>query len=234
MRLSERLLETGAVDCIVRQGGTLPCAACHLPLMDFAAVLDIGLDGVSQSARYLGMEQRPLRGDGSRPRIGVIWSADPRPSEPCERSVPARFLAGLTQDVDGDFVSLQRGRHAADLAALGLDDRVASEPAPSDDLLDVAIRLQDIDLLISVDCAEAHLAGALGVPVWLMLPFIPAWYWLHDRPSSPWYPSARLFRQRAHGDWVSVCHAVRAALAEQYPVAGGSGSGGPGSAGPRR
>jgi len=80
------------------------------------------------------------------------------------------------------------------------------------DFADTAAAMQALDLVVAVDTSVAHLAGALGVPVWVMLPFAPDWRWLVDRADSPWYPSARLFRQSAPGDWHSVAESVVSAL----------------------
>jgi hypothetical protein len=82
-----------------------------------------------------------------------------------------------------------------------------------DDYSDTAALMAQLDLVISVDTSVAHLAGALGCPVWVLLPFAPDWRWLLDREDSPWYPTMRLFRQPAPGDWTSVVQSVRAALA---------------------
>jgi hypothetical protein len=80
--------------------------------------------------------------------------------------------------------------------------------------MDTAAVMMNVDLVISSDTAVPHLAGALGVPVWLALPFVPDWRWLLDRSDCPWYPSMRLFRQRALGDWTGVFSEIQAALLE--------------------
>ena len=111
------------------------------------------------------------------------------------------------------FISLQRELSAADAAALAGMKRVTSLGAELRDFDDTAAVLALCDLVIAVDTSLAHLAGALGRPAWILLPFRPDWRWMLDRPDSPWYPSARLYRQSAAGDWASVVARVREDLA---------------------
>ena len=153
----------------------------------------------------------------NRRLVGLVWAGAPRPADrqanavDRRRSLPLSALAPLSGVPDVQFVSLQKGPAAS------------QAPAPSGfDLLDLTAGLQDftdtaalianLDLVISVDTSVAHLAGALGRPVWLLSRFDGCWRWLLDRDDSPWYPSLRLFRQPQPGDWPSVIVAVRRAL----------------------
>jgi ADP-heptose:LPS heptosyltransferase len=117
------------------------------------------------------------------------------------------------------LISLQKGAGQKDLATnyayagiLDLGDQLDQENGP---FMDTAAILMNLDLLITSDTSIAHLAGALGVPVWLALPFAADWRWLLDRADSPWYPTMRLFRQKNTGDWTSVFAEIKAALADK-------------------
>jgi ADP-heptose:LPS heptosyltransferase len=126
--------------------------------------------------------------------------------------MPLRFLLPLLELRDIQFVALQKElpeRETALFASTGvpgfLDERLA-------DLADTAAIVAMLDLVITIDTSIAHVAGALGKPMWVLLPFSADWRWLRHRSDSPWYPTARLFRQRAPGDWESVVRQVAEAL----------------------
>jgi tetratricopeptide (TPR) repeat protein len=131
------------------------------------------------------------------------------------RSIDLRLFAPLFQLPDIRWVSLQYGDHdelanqAAEASAPVLIDSAVDQLADIDVF---AAQIAALDLVITIDNSTAHLAGALGVPVWVLLPFAPDWRWLLDREDSPWYPTMRLFRQRRPGDWDSVIERVRRAL----------------------
>ncbi len=111
------------------------------------------------------------------------------------------------------FVSVQRDVRATDAAALAADPRIAHVGDDLTDFAETAAVLTLCDLVICVDTSVAHVAGALGRPTWLMVPFQPDWRWLLARDDSPWYPTMRLFRQPAIGDWASVTARLRDELA---------------------
>jgi hypothetical protein len=136
-------------------------------------------------------------------RIGLVWRSgrwDPR------RSIATELLAQLRKSVPFDLFSLQLDASPAELAALGAADW------RSFDICQLAARLVRLDLLITVDTMMAHLAGALGRPVWTLLPDDCDWRWMEGRKDTPWYPSMRLFRQQRKGDWRDVLDDVAAQL----------------------
>jgi hypothetical protein len=169
-------------------------------------------------------------------KVGIAWQGNPDYPEDRLRSVPlARFapLAGAGVRL----ISLQRGVGTEQIAALA--GRFPVEELPpcpaelSPTLRDAAV-IKGLDLVISVDSAVAHLAGGLGMPVWIALAFAPNWRWLLGREDSPWYPSMRLFRQARFGDWDGVFTAMARALERlrggdggALPPAAGGGPGGP-------
>ncbi|MBL8659380.1 MAG: glycosyltransferase, partial [Rhodospirillales bacterium] len=152
----------------------------------------------------------------ARPRVGVVWAGNPQHHNDRNRSAPVAALAPLLTMPGVAFVDLQVGAGARQRE--GLDERSAAALiAPGGDIADfadTAAIIAELDLVISVDTAVAHLAGALARPVWLLLPFIPEWRWLRQRRDTPWYPTMRLFRQARPGDWDGVVAAVAEALRE--------------------
>jgi tetratricopeptide (TPR) repeat protein len=147
-------------------------------------------------------------------KIGIVWASGPRPNRPelNRRSIRFEQFAPLA-DIGGvSFISLQKGDAAreagAPIAGLDLHDWTGE----LDSFADTAALVENLDLVISVDTSVAHLAGALGRPIWLLNRFEPCWRWLRNRDDSPWYHSLRQFRQTEPGDWTGVILRVRAAL----------------------
>jgi Flp pilus assembly protein TadD len=151
-------------------------------------------------------------GPKTKPRIGIAWSGNPAHLNDHNRSIPFEALAPLLTH-EADWIALQNDIRPSDGAAFARAGCVRFFGDALGDFSDAAALTDQMDLVISVDTSLAHLAGALGKPVWILLPFTPDWRWLLGRDDSPWYPSARLFRQPAPGDWPSVLEAVRAELA---------------------
>jgi hypothetical protein len=141
----------------------------------------------------------------SKPRIGVVWSGRPAPDP--NRSIELELFIRLF-NLDAHWICLQKEVRESDLATLRQDDRIIFFGDELRDFSDTAALLDLMDLVITIDTSVAHLAGAMGKPVWILLPYNPAWRWLLDRDDSPWYPGARLFRQPQVGDWASVLDQV--------------------------
>jgi len=135
-----------------------------------------------------------------RPRIGLVWAGNPLHQNDHNRSVPFEALTPLIDLAKPHLVSLQRDTQQPKAAASGLFDAVPL----INDFADSAACMASLDLLVTIDSAPAHLAGAMGLPVWVLLPFNPDWRWLLGREDCIWYPSMRLFRQRQPKDWGSV------------------------------
>jgi hypothetical protein len=148
-------------------------------------------------------------GSATAQRVGVVWSGS---IVSRDRSVPVAALEPLLRRPGIEFHSLQKELHAEDRVWLEQPGGIATHETMLRDFADMAALIDAMDLVISIDTSVAHLAGALAKPVWIMLPFNPDWRWLLGREDSPWYPTARLFRQAAPGDWDGVVRSVAAAL----------------------
>jgi tetratricopeptide (TPR) repeat protein len=145
-----------------------------------------------------------------RPRVAVTWSGNPSHDNDRNRSIAFARLTPLLA-ASASFVAIQKDVRGEDAVPLA-DSRVTSIGAELEDFSDTAAVLALCDLVIAVDTAAAHLAGAMGRPVWVLVPFAPDWRWTRKGETTPWYPSARLFRQPAPGDWESVVARVAGEL----------------------
>jgi hypothetical protein len=143
-------------------------------------------------------------------KVGLVWSGR---AQPPGRSIPLAMLAPLAQVPRTTFISLQFGdpaRQARTHSPPGMQILNWSDELRS--FADTASLLANIDLLVTIDTSTAHLAGAMGKPVWVMLPYVPDWRWMLDRTDSPWYPTMRLFRQSVAGDWTLPVQEIVQAL----------------------
>jgi Flp pilus assembly protein TadD len=201
--------------------------AWQCPLMSLPLALGITLQNLPGSVPYLTVpadaakaaEQFPWSNSG--PRIGLVWRGNPNHRRDHLRSIPLDAFAPVLDLPGFNFFSLQitpAGARPPDVTPY--ESRITNLAPHLTDLADTAAMLSHLDLLLTVDTSVAHLAGALGRPVWLLLPAVPDWRWMRDREDSPWYPSARLFRQSTLGDWDSLLARVRLQLLARFPTAG--------------
>lgn len=208
------------VDQLVAAGTPLPHFDLQCPLLSVPGMLGISAARIPATVPYLRIPPTRLAAwterfhhleptGRSRLRVGLVWSGNPKHTNDAQRSMPVAQLAPLT-DVPGvRFYSLQVG------GRLDHPDRPSGlvDLAPAlNDFTETAAALAHLDLLITVDTSVAHLAGALGRPVWLLLALDCDWRWMLKRGDSPWYPTARLFRQPTPGDWTPVIAEIAAAL----------------------
>ena len=150
-------------------------------------------------------------GPKTRPRIGLVWSGRSAHRNDRNRSLTLQSLLPLF-DVDATFVSLQQEVRPSDVQVLRDRNDLLHFGSELKNFSDTAALAANLDLVIAVDTSVAHLAGALAKPLWVLLPFIPDWRWLLDRDDSPWYPTARLFRQDQTRTWDGVIARVYDAL----------------------
>ena len=196
--------------------GDRPCPPTDwiCSLLDVPAVLGTDLDSIPDTCPYLppGKRPRPLLPPARGFRIAVVWGGNPAHARDSERSCRLADFAPLIELPGTEFVSFQVGPRARELRAgwRGLVGAAGKELTAFEATADA---LMEVDLVVTVDTALAHLAGALGRPVWTLLAFAPDWRWLLGRSDTPWYPTMRLFRQPRPNDWAGAFRAVRAELA---------------------
>ena len=220
VRLLSRL---PGVASIVAQGACLPPFDAHCPLLSLPGALGTTLDTIPAATAYLAADPA-LAAEWSERlaglaglRVGIVWAGSARDDPElaavdARRSISLEALAPLAGAPGVSFISLQKGEPAAQASRPPLGMALADFTADLDDFEDTAALVANLDLVISVDTAVVHLAGALGKPVWLLNRFDTCWRWLLNRDDSPWYPTLRQFRQSSPGDWTSVIAAVRKAL----------------------
>ena len=199
----------GPVADVLTTGEILPPFDCHAPLMSLPHLLGTTLDTIPGEAPYLTAPPddvavwRQRLGGVPRPMIGLVWAGNANHENDHNRSMSPGLLAPLVTNTPATFFSLQVPARC-DLSAAFPNASVADLAPILGDFAETAAVIANLDLVISVDTAVAHLAGALARPVWLMLPYVPEWRWLLERDDSPWYPTMRLFRQRKAGDWEGI------------------------------
>jgi len=223
----EALLGTmPGADRVVTVGSPLPAIDWHCPLLSLPLALGTDLATIPADVPYLAADaERTASWRARLPatplKVGLVWAGRPEHKRDRWRSLDLAALSPLGAVPDVVFVSLQKGP-AAEQARTPPPGLTLIDPtAELVDFVDTAALVAALDLVIAVDTSVAHLAGALGKPVWLLLPAMPDWRWLLGRADSPWYPTARLFRQPSRGDWPRVVQDVTAAL-RQIAKADGS------------
>jgi len=181
------------------------------------------LDTVTAETPYLRAEPALIRAWAERIgahgfRVGVVWQGNPDPAADMARSFPLHALAPLAAIQDVRLISLQKGFGEAQIEALRgafvVEDFAQQLDAGPDAFVDTAAAMANLDLIISCDTSVAHLAGALARPAWIALKFDAEWRWMRERDDSPWYPTARLFRQTTPGDWSGLFKRMATALKE--------------------
>ncbi|HVC44095.1 MAG TPA: glycosyltransferase family 9 protein, partial [Candidatus Binataceae bacterium] len=213
---------------VAARGHALPEFDYYCPLMSLPLAFKTTLSSIPAQIPYLKADADKARrwqeklGEKAKLRVGVVWSGGFRPDQPelwpvnNRRNIPLAKLASL-RHADVEFYSLQKGQPAAseltDLLAQHWDGPPLIDFTDLlHDFSDTAALIEQLDLVIAVDTSTAHLAGAMGKPVWILSRFDNCWRWLLDRTDSPWYPTARLYRQASPGDWDQVIQRVAADL----------------------
>ncbi|HVI00229.1 MAG TPA: tetratricopeptide repeat protein [Enhygromyxa sp.] len=195
----------------------VPAHDLQVRLMDIPGILGHAVDEVPREIPYLHAEPQRIRQQltrlqsFARPWVGICWQGNPRQKDGLIRSCELATLARVGE-AGATLISLQRGVDSRELAAHGVVD--IPELDADAPFLDTAALIQCLDLVISVDTSVAHVAGALGAKVWMLLPYWSDWRWMIERTDTPWYPTMRLFRQDRPHSWDSVIHRVTRELSD--------------------
>ncbi len=212
------------VTAVLGRGEELPAFDYHCPLMSLPLAFQADMSSISgepylQSDADKREQWQSRLGPSPRKRVGLVWSGNVAHANDKYRSLALQDVMALV-DSDADYYCLQKELHPADREALARLPGIKFLGDSFTNFSDTAAAVDLMDVVITVDTSVAHLAGALGKEVWVMLSFSPDWRWLMDRSDSPWYGSARLFRQQSLGDWGGVLTQVKAALKARFAAAG--------------
>jgi tetratricopeptide (TPR) repeat protein len=220
--LMRLLTNLDGVTQLIEQGQPLPPFDCHCPLLSLPLAFKTELASIPGTTPYLFADTQASQrwaeriardAEGGGRRVGLVWAGGSRPhvaelrKNDARRSIALDALRPILEVPHVRFYSLQKGPATQQLT------QIVDYTEELADFADTAALVANLDLVISVDTAVAHLAGALGKPVWILNRFDTCWRWMLEREDSPWYPSARLFRQPLLGDWDSAIESARAALA---------------------
>ena len=215
------LLEQSGFQGLLPRGAPLPDCDVHAPLMSLPGLFGTTLENIPGGVPYLSVDARRVEywRDVLRVtddfQVGIAWQGNRGYVADRQRSIPLARFAPLAQR-GVELIRLQKGVGSEQLAGIAgtfhvrdLGDSVDAGPGA---FLDTAAIMMNLDLVVTSDSAVAHVAGALGVPVWVPLAFAPDWRWMLGRDDSPWYPTMRLFRQAAPGEWDGVFQRIRGEL----------------------
>lgn len=210
--LADLVATCPGVDEVVAEGDALPSFDLHLPLLSLPRIFQTNLESIPAEVPYLDVPAWVPNRDGiaeclksapDRIRIGIAWSGSPIHPRDSERSIPPEAFRPLQSLPQVAWHALQPG--VTELPPL---PGMTSLAPLLNSFSDTAYALRGMDLLITVDTAIAHLAGALGIPTLLLVSYLPDWRWMMGRDDSPWYPTMRIYRQPAPGDWDTVIRQV--------------------------
>lgn len=209
------LTNVTGIDQLVVRGNSLPEFHVQVPLMSLPRIFGTTRETIPASVPYLTAPESLIQLQvpvGTKLKIGIVWAANSQHKGVRRRSCSLKHFVRLFKLPNTAFYSLQKGPQVAELAQLSGKLAIQDLSSQLNDFADTAAVIAQLDLVITVDTSVAHLAGAMNIPVWVLLCFNSDWRWMLGREDSPWYPSMRLFRQPSPGDWVSLLKHVEQAL----------------------
>jgi tetratricopeptide (TPR) repeat protein len=219
--LARLLSGMAGVAQVVPRKALLPPFDMHCPLLSLPLAFGTDLGSIPASIPYIApshdiaalwRERLAATCTDASPQIGLVWSGERAHDNDLNRSISLAMLAPVLDSPHVQFVSLQHDVRERDAALLQSRTHIVQIGQKLADFADTAAAIAQLDAVIAVDTAVAHLAGAMGKPLFLLLPFAADFRWLRERGESPWYPTARLFRQQRFGDWTGAIEALRQAL----------------------
>ena len=211
------------VSQVIPAGGTLPPFDYHCPMMSLPLAFKTTVDTVPAWRSYLHNDSgkiaqwRRRLGERTRPRVGLAWSGNP--NNPLDPRRTIRLADWLTQlPTRFEYFCLQKDVRPEDRVARDSSSLITSFDDELPDFTNNAALCECMDIVISIDTSVAHLSGALGQRTWVLLPAVPDWRWMRDREDTPWYPTMKLYRQKAAGDWCEVFARIAADLQREFPT----------------
>lgn len=205
-KLKALLHRSGLADAVITWGEPEPEWQVQMEVNELPRIFRSTPCTVPSSVPYLcSGKQRTERNGCKQFRVGLVWAAS---SFDATRNVPLKSLNTLFDIAGVQFCSLQAGEGWTS----SMPNRLLNLSGVNTSIEQIAHEMETLDLVLTVDTMNAHLAGALGKRTWTMLPFQCDWRWMTDREDTPWYPTMRLFRQPSQGDWASVIEQIKAAL----------------------
>ena len=207
----------GIITQLIIEGDILPDFDVHASLLSLPGILGTDLESILSRVPYLSAKSVPSFNSNPNPnlRVGVVWAGNRKHPNNDIRSIDLQQFSILFDVSACRFYSLQVGDRRNDIVKYNYSIPIIDLGVNFSDFSDTASAITELDLVISVDTSVAHLAGALGKDVWVLLSWIPDWRWLLEKEDTPWYPTMRLFRQTSNGDWESTFQRVQLAL-NQY------------------
>jgi len=206
---------------VISNGMPIPEFDAFCPIMSLPYAFKTSIETIPFHTPYLFADIEKVKrwqnklGESSLPRVGLVWSGHQDHKNDHNRSVKLQDLL-TCMDLPIEWHSVQKEYRTHEIEILNQHPEINQHQEDLNDFSDTAAFIECMDLVISVDTSVAHAAGAIGKPVWILLPYIPDYRWLLEREDSPWYPNATLFRQNENRSWVDVIHRVKEHLAEHF------------------
>ena len=225
--LKDLMRGVAGVQRVIARGEILPAFGAHAPLLSLPGIFGTTLDSVPWNGPYVHADagrratwREAIASNGSRLMVGLVWAGRPQQWDDRKRSISLAMLAPLAGAGRVTFISLQKGAAAAEAGAPPAGMKLIDLSARIADFSDTAALASLLDLVITIDTSVAHLAGAMGLPVWVLTAHAPDWRYHLGRDDNPWYPSMRLIRQERDGDWSGAIGRAAESLRRRAAQAG--------------